>query len=147
MRDSGILACLIVVSFSITPLANAYESITIAKPFIARSLSGIVVDSTGAPVPDLVVERCDALFVPSEVYNGEGQSAGKQMLPDCNREPGHAITTTKTDANGHFAFPNAKSGRTFYLHFSGPGFDPMQIAVKLRFYSWARLRIKMGIAT
>jgi hypothetical protein len=148
MRIPTTLLGLIAAIFLAMPPANAqYQLITIEKPFTARSLSGVVIDSTGAPVPDVVVERCDAIFVQSEVYNGQGQPAGKQMLPDCNRESGHDITKTKTGANGRFAFPDAKSGRTYYLHFSAPGFDPMQIAVKLRFFSRARARIQLEIAT
>jgi hypothetical protein len=146
MRIPTTLLGLVAAMLSVVLPANAQEMITIEKPFTARSLSGVVVDWAGARIPDLVVERCDAQFVLSEVNNGRGQPAGKQMLPECNRGSGHVITATKTDANGHFAFPNAKSGRTYYLHFSAPGFNPMQITVKLRFFSRAGVRIRMRIA-
>ncbi len=50
-------------------------------------------------------------------------------------EKAQRMGTCFLDANGDFAFRSAKAGKTYYLHLSCPGFDPMQIAVKLHFYS------------
>jgi hypothetical protein len=147
MRLQVSLLLVIEVILTVSPLANALEEITVEKPFVARNLSGVVVDPSGSPISGVVVEQCDASFVQSEVYNGQGQSAGKVLVPDCNREPGHAITITTNDANGRFGFPNVKSGRVYYLHLSGPGFDPMQVTVKLRFFARAGVRIQLRVAT
>ena len=113
---------LILALFAYALPARAIELITIERPFRAQNLAGVVVDSTGATVSGVVVEACDAAY--------------KRVL-----------ATTRTDANGHFAFPKAKIGTTHYLHFQSNGFDPMQITVQLRRFAKGNLRIKLYIAT
>jgi hypothetical protein len=129
------------------PASAQLELVVIEKPFAARTLSGIVVDSTGAAVSGVVVEQCDVLFNPIKARNAEGEPTGEVLPGDCSQEPSHVVASAKTDEKGHFSFPSAKTGRTYYLHLSCPGFDPMQIAVKLRFYSRSGVRIKLRVAT
>jgi len=59
----------------------------------------------------------------------------------------HVLATSKTDANGHFSFPEAKIGTTHYLHFKSNGFNPMQITVRLKRFTKPSLRIRLVIAT
>jgi hypothetical protein len=131
-----------------TAWANAqWVQITIEKPFVARRLSGIVVDPSGAPVSRVVVEQCDELFSPLQVKSETGEPLPEILHGECDRGPGHIVASTTTDEGGRFAFPNAKTGKTYYLHLNSPGFDPLQITVKLRHFSRARLRIRLYIAT
>ena len=122
------------------------ELIMIEKPFVARSLSGVVLDPSGAPIAEVLVEQCNTSSAPNQIRNERGELVGT-VPSDCAREPGHILASTKTNANGFFSLPGAEKGKAYYLHLSSPGFDPMQITVKLRFYSWGRLRIKLHIAT
>jgi len=112
-----------ITSFVFTlPALAQYELITIERPFRAQSLAGVVVDSTGAPVAGVAVEDRDASF--------------KSVL--------HSTTT---DANGRFAFSQVRNGTTHYLHLESRGFDPMQIAVKLRRLARAEVRIQLHVAS
>lgn len=127
--------------------ARAIELITIERPFRAHHLAGVVVDSTGAPVSGVVVEECDALFTPIQVKGPEGKPVSWVAHGPCDRDPKHILASTKTDANGHLAFPQVKTGTTHYLIMRIDGWDPMQIAVQLRWIAKGNLRIKLHIAT
>jgi len=128
------------------PALAQLELITFERPLRASSLAGIVVDPTGVPVSGVVVEDCDALFSPVLARGAAGEPAQVALQGDCDRDPKHVLGSTETDANGHFVFPRAKLGTTHYLHLSCRGFDPMQIAVKLRFFARPGVRIKLYIA-
>ena len=69
------------------------------------------------------------------------------MLWDCDRDPKHILASTTTDANGRFAFPQAKGVKVHYLHLSLNGFDPMQVVVKISRFTRSELNIKMQVAT
>jgi len=125
--------------------AFALELITIEKPFTARGLSGIVVDWTGAPVQGAVVEECEAPFSPIEATDAQGKPTGEILHGDCTEGP--ITAKTATNDHGHFSLPNAKQAKAYYLHVSSPGFDPMQITVKLRLCTRAGVRIRLHIAT
>jgi len=143
MRIGLILA---LIAFAL-PARAQYELIEIEKPFRAHNLAGVVVDSTGAPVDGVVVVECDAIFIPLHAWNSAGESVPDVLDTDCDREPKHILRSTTTDANGHFAFPKAKTGTTHYLYLRSKGFDPMKITVKSRFFAKGQLRIKLVIAT
>jgi hypothetical protein len=146
MRIPTIWLGLISAMFSVMPPANAQlELITIEKPFTAQSLSGTVVDPTGAPVPGAVVEECRAPFTPIEARDAQSKPNGEILHGDCTQ--GSIVTTAITNARGHFSLPMAKEGKTHYLHVASPGFDPMQITVNLKFFARAGVRIRLHIAT
>lgn len=146
-RFSVILLGLFAVSFFVLPSTRAqYELIIIEKPFSSHSLSGVVVDPTGAPIAGAVVEECKAPFTPIEARNAQGKPTGEILHGDCTQ--GSIVATKETNAHGHFSLPKAKEGKqTYYLHVSSPGFDPMQITVKLKFFARAGVRIRLHIAT
>jgi hypothetical protein len=123
-----------------------YELITYGRPFFARSLAGVVVDTTGAAVSGVVVEECSVHFTPIPLRGPAGESISGVAEGDCAKDPRYVMASVTTDANGHFAFPKAKLGSTHYLHLHSMGFDPMQITVKLRLYARSELRIKLVIA-
>jgi hypothetical protein len=129
------------------PAQAQLELITIERPLRANNSAEMVVDPTGAPVPGVMVEECDALFSPIPARGENGEPVSEVLPGDCDKEPKHGLASTMTDANGHFAFPKARRGKKHYLHLSCPGFDPMQFSVKLRFFARKEMRIKLHIAT
>jgi hypothetical protein len=124
MRRLAVQLCLLVtlLVFALPARAQGYALIVIEHPFRAHQLAGIVVDPSGASVSGVVVEDCNPAF-------------------------DHVLTSTTTDANGYFAFPQAKIGTTHYLHMQFNGFNPMRITVVLRRFAKPRLQIKLHIAT
>jgi hypothetical protein len=122
--------------------------ITFDRPFQTRNLAGVVVDSMRAPVSGVVIKDCVQTFrqvrAPGDV---EPPVFEKAMILDCHLEPKHVLASTTTDSKGSFRFPNAKMGSTHYLFLNQSGFDPMQIAVKLRHFARAEVRVKLAIAT
>jgi len=138
------LAILLLVS---APPAFAVELIVIEKPFIARGLSGVVVDSTGAPVRGAVVEECEPPSSSDEAKNSRGEPAGEVFHGDCTLAPSRILASTETGAQGYFSLPTAKTRRIHYLHVSAPGLDPMQITVKLKHFARAGVRIQLHVAT
>ena len=130
------------------PAHAGIELITFEQPFHAQNLAGVVVDSTGAPVPGVVIEDCVQTF---RQVRGSDHSEPpvfeNAMILDCHSEPKHVLSSTTTDSNGRFKLTHAKMGSTHYLYVYCPGFDPMQITVKLRWFARRNLRIKLHIAT
>jgi len=57
------------------------------------------------------------------------------------------LSSTTTDAKGHFTFQYAQIGSTYYLQAKCHGFNPTRITVKLRHFARAEMRIKLWIAT
>jgi hypothetical protein len=110
-------------------------------------LAGFVVDESGAPIPGVVVEECAASFSPRPIRDPAEKLTPMTMLWDCDGDPKHVLAVVKTDAKGHFSFPQASKVRTHYLHLSLNGFDPMQVVVKVSRLAESAPRIKMHIAT
>jgi hypothetical protein len=129
------------------PAVAQYELVTYDRPFVARSLAGIVVDYSGAPVPGAVVEECDVPFTPVPLRGPTGEQTSGVAEGDCDQDPRHVLASRTTDEGGRFVFPRAKRGSTHYLHIVSRGFDPMQIKVKLRFVAHSELRIRLKVAS
>lgn len=152
MRSRQVLqrdACLVVFAvflFMSAAPANAQYEITYEKPFVARSLSGIVVDPTGTPVVAVLVEECDSELDQRQSYDSSGKPVGLFPSPKCSTEPNHVVASMRTDAQGRFAFPGAKSGRTCYLHLRLYGFNPMIIPIKVGFFARRGVKIHLQIA-
>jgi hypothetical protein len=122
--------------------------IEFAHPFSARNLAGVVVDSTGATVSGVVIEDCVQTFIQARAsVEAETPIFEKRMILDCHSKPEHILASTTTDSNGRFKLTHAKMGSTHYLFVYCPGFDPMQITVKLRWFAKRNLRIRLVIAT
>jgi hypothetical protein len=135
--------------FASVPSAQAQWSlIEFAHPFRAHNLSGVVVDTMGAPVAGVVVEDCIQTFVQARASGDVDPPVFEErMLLDCHSEPKHVLASTTTDSKGYFRFLHAKTGSTHYLYLTQTGFDPMQITVKLRLFARAGLRLNLVIAT
>lgn len=116
---------LAVTAFSIgiasAAFAQGYALITLERPFQARNLAGLVVGHAGAPVRGVLVEECDASFT-------------------------RILASTRTDKDGHFAFPKATSGSRHYLSLSKDGFNPMHVTVHIRHLAATEVRIHLSVA-
>ena len=138
---------LALLAFALSARAGI-DLITFDRPFHAQNLAGVVVDSTGAPVPGVEVEDCIQTFKQVRAPgDAEPPIFEQAMLLDCHSEPKHVLASTTTDSKGRFRFPHAKIGTTHYLFVYCPGFDPMQINVKLRWFARRNLRIRIDVAT
>ncbi|MGB8259891.1 MAG: carboxypeptidase-like regulatory domain-containing protein [Terracidiphilus sp.] len=111
----------LLVALALAPPARAvYETVVIERPFHARSLAGVVLDPSGAPIPAATVEDRDPKT--------------KQVL-----------ATATTDANGRFRFPRAKLGSVHTLYVLARGFDPLQVTVKIRLVARGGLKLRLRI--
>jgi hypothetical protein len=135
------------LAFALPARAQGYATIVIEHPFRAYNLAGIVIDPSGTPVPGVIVEDCDAIFTSVHAWNSVGKPLPDWLETDCDREPKHILSSTTTDASGHFAFPHEKIGTTHYLYLHSNGFDPTKITVKLRHFARTQVQIKLVIAT
>lgn len=137
---------LALIAFAL-PAWAGLETIVVG-PVHARHLTGVVVDSAGAPVPGVVIEDCVQTFrqvrAPGDT---EPPIFEEAMILDCHSEPKHVLSSTATDSKGYFKLPHARIGSTHYLYVYCSGFDSMQITVKLRWFAKNNLRIKLVIAT
>jgi hypothetical protein len=122
MRTIAIWLVAIATSLAIGYIAFAQEIITIQRPIHSRSLIGVVVDPSGAPVEGVLVEDCDQSFM-------------------------HVFVSVRTNKEGRFVFPKAKRGSTHYLRFFKNGFDPMRVKVQMRHLAPAEVRIHLVVAT
>jgi hypothetical protein len=148
MRRIAIQFGLILALLVFVQPARAQNQTISIEGLHARHLDGVVVDSMGAPVPGVVVEDCVQTFRQVRGSDHSEQPVYEEaMILDCHSEPKHVLVSTTSDSKGRYKFPHAKMGTTHYLFVYCPGFDPMQITVKLRWFAKRNLRIKLVIAT
>jgi hypothetical protein len=98
-----------------------YQLIEIEQLQLSKSTAGVVIDQSGAAIPNVTVE--------------ERSNDWKVLL-----------RTTHTDEKGRFHFSRDPK-RVVYLEFSSPGFDRLRIRVRLDKKGEAKLLVKMVIAT
>lgn len=103
-------------------LCGQSETIEIENVQLARSVSAVVRDPAGSPIPGVVVE--------------ELSSDWKESL-----------RSTKTDAAGGFTFAPVKGRDVYYLQFRMNGFNPLRVRVKIDLKRGKKLQLKMEIAT
>jgi hypothetical protein len=110
--------------FCVSAAAYAQTAVFVQeKVAISRSLAGHVeIGITKVPAEDITVELCS--------------SDWKTVL-----------TSTKTDANGHFSLEKPKTGELFYLRLSAPGVNPYQLRVRLKKHGPQELKIHLSNAT
>lgn len=100
--------------------AHGWILVRADKPLEARSLVGLVVDPSGAPLSDVVVERMTARW-------------------ERRRE------ATLTSSKGEFHLGDGGAG-TYYLKFRDLGFNDLEVVVFLVPETSKSLRIEMQIA-
>jgi Carboxypeptidase regulatory-like domain len=102
----GVLAIALTCAFFATSAKAVRELVIIDEPQPAQRVEGVVLDPSGAPIPDVTVTD--------------------------RSEDGVAILrSAKTDDKGHFRF-SAQRGETVYrLRFDHPLFNPLQVKLKV----------------
>ena len=122
MVRSIIFSALLAVAVFERPAFGQQMTIRIDKAFVSQSLSGIVTDASGAPIPGADVEL---------------------MTYDWKK----SLKTTKTNVNGWFEFKTTRSG-TYYLtipHFSG--FQEYQIKIRVTRSARTTPKVELEVAT
>jgi hypothetical protein len=143
MRRLAVGLGLFIALATCSPAAWAgVELILIERPFHARHLAGVVLDQTGAPISGVLVEVCEPFLAQVRTQTSMEMEQG-----DCATHPEHALGSTKTDTNGHFAFNQLGLSRTRYLHLRFDGFNPMQLSVKWGLFAHREFRVVMHVAT
>ena len=82
------------------------ELVVIEKLQPAQRVEGIVLDPSGAPIPNMTVT-------------------------DCTEEWAAVLRSTTTDSNGHFRFSSQRGKSVYYLHFEHALFNPLELRLKL----------------
>jgi len=101
-----ILLTLTCVFFSASSAIAVRQLVTIDTPQPARRVEGIVLDPSGAPIPEMTVSD---------------YSEGWAIV----------VRTTKTDDKGHFRFSEQRGKNIYYLQFDSPSYNPLRIKLKL----------------
>ncbi len=122
MRNKFLHLILLFVWFAVCRDVNAQEILVrIDKPFVARSLSGIIVNVNGETMPFVKVKRLTAGWK-------------------------NEIESLETEPDGKFNFRKLPLG-TYYLKFSAEGFNEMEVKVRLKKHSKAKLKFVLEIGT
>jgi len=115
------LFCLVCSNGVAVAGAPQFQVIQIEEPVQSRSLSGIVLDPTGATISGVLVEQCE-----------EGWK--------------NCFAQTRTDEDGRFSWRHAGNGKHF-LRLSKNGFDPLWITVVVVRSSKTEIRLYLTVAT
>jgi hypothetical protein len=113
MRELLLLLC--------TPSASAQDSVMLGRIVTARSLSGVVVDRTGAPVSDATVELC---------------------APDWK----NCLVEATAGPDGRFTLVPKQRAHVYFLRVSSNGFNPLEFKVHLARLGHRRLRAELSVA-
>jgi hypothetical protein len=102
--------------------AQGVSIIEYEKVQLARSLTALVHDPTGSPIPGVLVEECSSDWKES-------------------------LRSTKTDTAGGFSFAPVKGRSVYYLQLKMNGFNPLRIHVKVDPKRGKNLQLTMELAT
>jgi hypothetical protein len=107
--------------FAVPVSLDAQYSVEIENVQLARSLAGVVVDFSGAPIPRVLVE---------------------EFSPDWKE----SLRSTMTDAKGSFAFSPVKDRNVYYFQLRLNGFNPLRVRVKVARKRGRELRLTLEVA-
>ncbi|HEX4487727.1 MAG TPA: carboxypeptidase-like regulatory domain-containing protein [Terriglobales bacterium] len=82
------------------------ELVTIDELQPAQRVEGVVLDPSGAPIPNMTVT-------------------------DRTEEWVAVLRSTTTDSTGHFRFSSQRGKGVYYLRFDNAAFNPLQLRIKL----------------
>jgi hypothetical protein len=119
------LACFVGSFLFLVPTPVGAQGLTvieIAEVQFAPALSGLVQESAGSPLGGVLVE-------------------------ELNSDWKTPVRSTRTAADGRFAFPAAKDSHIHYFQFSLPNFDPLRVRIKLNRTHKNELRLQLAVAT
>jgi hypothetical protein len=93
-------------AFLVTSATAVRELVVIEELQPAQRVEGIVLDPSGAPIPDMTVTDCT-----------QGWAA--------------VLRSTTTDSKGHFRFSQQRGKSVYYFRFDHALFNPLQLRLKL----------------
>jgi hypothetical protein len=100
-------AAIAVICAFFVPSAKAVRELVIIDELQpAQRVEGVVLDPSGAPIPNMTVT-------------------------DRTEEWVAVLRSTTTDRNGHFRFSSQRGKSVYYLHFENALFNPLQLRLKL----------------
>jgi CO dehydrogenase/acetyl-CoA synthase gamma subunit (corrinoid Fe-S protein) len=99
-------AIAVICAFFVTSAKAVRELVTIDELQPAQRVEGVVLDPSGAPIPNMTVT-------------------------DRTEEWVAVLRSTTTDRNGHFRFSSQRGKSVYYLHFENALFNPLQLRLKL----------------
>jgi Carboxypeptidase regulatory-like domain len=115
----------VIVCFALPPAqisCQGVSTIQYAKPFVVQQLAGTVIDTAESPIANARVEVCEAHW------------------RNCTK-------STVTNRRGEFSFSALKKAQLFYLRLSSPGFNPLEVKVKINRRAKRKLALHMTVAT
>jgi hypothetical protein len=121
-------AYIAVVFFALTATARSeYYTLVLAKPVRSSGLSGVVLDPSGAIIPNATV---DMVACPVDMMSG--------------RLASQTLATTHSDLRGEFAFDRKVFKKPYCVHISAAGFNPLEFVVKISPFA-GKIRVKLPI--
>lgn len=78
---------------------------------------------------------------------GTEEAASGVTVELCSSDWKTVITSTKSDAKGHFSFKEAEKSGLFYVRFSAPGMDIYQLRVRIDKQGAPELDVRLSVAT
>lgn len=93
-------------AFFAAPAQAVRQLVIIESPQLAQQVEGVVLDPSGAPIPDMTVT-------------------------DRTEDGGTVLRATKTDSKGNFHFRSQRGKTVYCLRFDHPLFNPLQLTLKL----------------
>jgi hypothetical protein len=93
-------------AFFVSSARAVRQLVVIEEPQLAQRVEGIVLDPSGAPIPDMTVT--------DRTENGVA-----------------VLRATNTDSKGHFHFPSRRGKTVYCLRFDHPLWNPLQLTLKL----------------
>jgi hypothetical protein len=99
-------AIVLICAFFVTSAKAVRELVVIEELQPAQRVEGVVLDPSGAPIPNMTVT-------------------------DRTEEWVAVLRSTTTDSNGHFRFSSQRGKSVYYLRFDNALFNPLQLRLKL----------------
>jgi Carboxypeptidase regulatory-like domain len=107
---------------SSSPIRAQAQTVEVADLQLASSLSGLVQDPAGTPIPNALVQ---------------------ELSSDWKRP----LRSTQTDPHGVFSLTPIHGRRVYYLQLSARGFNPLRVRVQVDPNRGGKLRLKLYLAT
>jgi len=122
MRNKILSVVLFIGLFAIFSTTKAQQEVVrIDKPFVSKSLSGIITDANGEKMPFVTIRR---------------------FTSDWKNE----VEFVETDNNGKFQFNKLPIG-IYYLRISANGFNELEVKVILKKNSKIKLKFRLAVST
>ena len=99
-------AIAVICAFFVSSAEAVRELVTIDELQPAQRVEGVVLDPSGAPIPNMTVT-------------------------DRSKEWVAVLRSTTTDSNGHFHFSSQRGKSVYYLRFDNALFNPLQLRLRL----------------